>query len=110
MNKNQLDLFQRVLEDMEDNIQGNLSFFADNHQYDDAQECLNGLRHVGNILDNYGSPISNEDMIWVAEELFGKVRSTYDAGVGAIEECNEGLNICSDEDVKGLIDELLKYK
>lgn len=108
MNYNQSELFQKVLEQMETNLQENLNSFVQDYYFDDAQECLDGLRHIGAILENYDDKIDRDDMDWTIDELFktGK-EEDFEIGADFIKAINDDLEICTDEEVKSMIDELL---
>lgn len=113
MNTKQLELFQKVLEQMETNLQENLNGDVQDYAFGNAQECLDGLMCIAEVLDNinfneFDTPVNPEDlgyssMTWVIGELF----KDTDEGTDFIEAINEDLEICTDEDVKGLISELL---
>lgn len=102
MNNRQAELFQKVLEQMETNLQENLNSDVQDYAFEDAQECLEGLKHIASILDNFDDEIDRDDMSWVIGELF----KDDVEGIEFINAINDDFEICTDEDVKGLIGEL----
>ena len=102
MNNRQAELFQKVLEQMETNLQENLNSDVQDYAFDDAQECLDGLKHIASILDNFDDEIDRDDMSWVINELF----KDDVEGIEFINAINDDFEICTDADVKGLIVEL----
>lgn len=102
MNNRQAELFQKVLEQMETNLQENLNSDVQDYAFDDAQECLEGLKHIASILDNYDDAIDRDDMSWVINELF----KDDVEGIEFINAINDDFEICTDSDIRGLIGEL----
>lgn len=112
MNNRQAELFQKVLEQMETNLQENLNSDVQDYAFEDAQECLDGLMCIAEVLDNinfneFDTPVNPEDlgyssMTWVIGELF----KDDVEGIEFINAINDDFEICTDEDVKGLIGEL----
>ena len=108
MNTKQLKLFQNVLEQAEENLLENLNSDVEDHAFDDAQYCLDGLRHVGALLDNIDIDnvpleiigLGYNDIEWLANDIVN------DRGGDAefIRECND--DICSGEDCEAVIEEL----
>lgn len=102
MNFNQSKLLLNVLEQIETNLQDNLNSDVQDYAFDEAQECLDGLRHIGNILENYDDVIARDDMNWVIGELF----KDDVEGIEFINAINDDFEICTDSEVRGLIGEL----
>ena len=114
MNKNQLVLFQNVLEQMEEILQENLNSYVKEHKYDSARYCVVGLEHVGTLIDNIDIDYVPEKLIdlgfdeimWIAND-FLLALNTEDGTEYATEMFEKYNNcICSDEDVEALIVEL----
>ena len=87
---------------METNLQENLNSDVQDYAFENAQECLEGLKHIASILDNFDDEIDRDDMSWVINELF----KDDVEGIEFINAINDDFEICTDEDVKGLIGEL----
>lgn len=102
MNQKQSELFQKVLEQMETNLQENLNSDVQDYAFEDAQECLEGLKHIASILDNFDDEIDRDDMSWVINELF----KDDVEGIEFINAINDDFEICTDSDIRGLIGEL----
>lgn len=102
MNNRQAELFQKVLEQMETNLQENLNSDVQDYAFDDAQECLEGLKHIASILDNFDDEIDRDDMSWVINEL---LKDDVE-GIEFINAINDDFEICTDSDIRGLIGEL----
>lgn len=102
MNNRQAELFQKVLEQMETNLQENLNSDVQDYAFDDAQECLEGLKHIASILDNFDDEIDRDDMSWAINELF----KDDVEGIEFINAINDDFEICTDSDIRGLIGEL----
>lgn len=102
MNNRQAELFQKVLEQMETNLQENLNSDVQDYAFEDAQECLEGLKRIASILDNFDDEIDRDDMSWVINELF----KDDEEGIEFINAINDDFEICTDSDIRGLIGEL----
>lgn len=112
MNRVQSELFQKVLEQMETNLQENLNSDVQDYAFGNAQECLDGLMCIAEVLDNinfneFDTPVNPEDlgyssMTWVIGELF----KDDVEGIEFINAINDDFEICTDEELEDLIDEL----
>lgn len=102
MNQKQSELFHYALEQIEKRYKELIISNMDKRVINIAQLLLGDLKHVVSILINFNGTIKREDMKWIAEwfeaEDFDRLR-----------ECNDYTGICTDEEVKELIDELLNY-
>ena len=107
MNNRQVELFQKVLEQMETNLQENLNSDVQDYAFENAQECLEGLKHIASILDNFDDEIDRDDMNWVINELF----KDYEEGIEFINAINDDFEILDEDGVKQMVIELqLSYK
>lgn len=107
MTNRQAELFQKVLEQMETNLQENLNSYVQDYAFDDAQECLEGLKHIASVLENYDDEIDSDDMNWVVNELF----KDYEEGIEFINAINDDFEILDEDGVSQMVIELqLSYK
>ena len=117
MTNRQSELFQKVLEQMETNLQENLNSDVQDYAFEDAQECLEGLKHIAEVLGNinfneFDTPVNPEDlgyssMTWVINELF----RDYEEGIEFINAINDDFEILDEDGVKQMVIELqLMYK
>ena len=107
MTNRQAELFQKVLEQMETNLQENLNSDVQEYDFENAQECLEGLKHIASILDNFDDEIDRDDMNWVINELF----KDYEEGIEFINAINDDFEILDEDGVKQMVIELqLCYK
>ena len=107
MTEKQNELFQKVLEQMETNLQENLNSYVQDYAFEDAQECLEGLKHIASILENFDDEIDDDDMNWVINELF----RDYEDGIEFINAINDDFEILDEDGVKQMVIELqLCYK
>ena len=112
MTQKQIELFQKVLEQMETNLQENLNSDVQAYAFENAQYCLDGLTYIAEVLDNinfneFDTPVNPEDlgyssMTWVIGELF----KDDVEGIEFINAINDDFEICTDSDIRGLIGEL----
>lgn len=107
MTNRQAELFQKVLEQMETNLQENLNSYVQDYAFDDAQECLEGLKHIASVLENIDDEVDRDDMNWVINELF----RDYEEGIEFINAINDDFEILDENGVKQMVIELqLSYK
>lgn len=107
MTEKQNELFQKVLEQMETNLQENLNSDVQDYAFEDAQECLEGLKHIASIFDSFDDEIDSDDMSWVINELF----KDYEEGIEFINAINDDFEILDEDGVKQMVVELqLSYK
>ena len=112
MNTKQNELFQYVLETMEAQLLDKLNYHIEQRDYknDNAQYCLDMLKRIARMLENINDTISRDDMGYVLDYLFGMSykgeRLDIEHGVDYIESVNATYELCTDSEVKELIDEL----
>ena len=102
MNQKQSELFQYALERIEKVYKELIISNMDKRVINIAQGLLDDLKHVVSILNNFNKTVKREDMKWITEWFEGE---DFDR----LRECNDYTGICTDEEVKELIDELLNY-
>ena len=102
MTNRQAELFQKVLEQMETNLQENLNSDVQDYEFEDAQECLEGLKHIASILENFDDEVDRDDMSWVINELF----KNFEEGIEFINAINDDFEILDEDGVKQMVIEL----
>ena len=109
MNQKQNELFQNVLDEVRGQLHDLLEGFIEYDYFESAQEMLDGIKHVGAIQANIDGAIKREDMKWVVDYMFGEDRDRedrYEATCEMFESVNATYELCTDSEVKELIDEL----